>query len=156
MDDKISRAAEFAINRYQPNLLIVEDAFHDRSIARDLNCVVIDSRIDLAKVPLHPLGPRRESLAALRRANLCVMTNVPGSAQGSMDTYKKITPAPSIGVRLIPQQFRSFSSGEEIPSTSMGGESCIVFCGIENPQIFKSALTELGVQITEFLVYPDH
>jgi tetraacyldisaccharide 4'-kinase len=155
VDNKLARAASFVSNMHHPGLLIIEDAFHDRSVARDLNCVVIDSRIDLAKLPMHPIGPRRESLSALRRAHMCVMTNIPSSGPGNMDIYKRYTPAPAIGVRTVPQVFKDFVSGNEMEVPMMNGVPAVVFCGVENPQSFKSSLLEIGVQISEFLIFPD-
>jgi len=156
VDDNFTRAIDFVQNRYQPHLIILDDAFHERSIARNFDILVLDGRKNLRKTPLWPAGKRREPLSALRRANMCFFTNVTSSSQAVLGSLKKYSAAPAIGVRYAPKQFRSLVTNEVLAVSDFKNVPCVVLSGIGSPQSFRNTLTEIGIQIAEFFVYADH
>ncbi len=73
-------AARVAVRDFHADVLVLDDGFQHRSLKRDLNILIMDSRRDLVREPLLPVGLRREPLAAVRRANLVVLSKVDPSA----------------------------------------------------------------------------
>lgn len=74
VDEKRSRAAQIAINRFQPDVILLDDGFQHRGIERQLDIVMIDGRKALDRISLLPVGLRREPLSGLQRANLMAIS----------------------------------------------------------------------------------
>jgi tetraacyldisaccharide 4'-kinase len=150
-------AVDFAIKFMQPEVIILDDAFHHLTISRKLDIVVVDSRVDITKVPLAPAGGRREPLSALKRAQIIVYNHMPARSQSLPTSLKKYASSPGIGTRYIPKKFRAITGKDEFPVESFQGRSAILFCGIASPQMFRTLVaTETGVQVAHFLVYANH
>ena len=62
-------------------VIVLDDGFQHRTIAKDLEIVVVNGRAPWGNGRLFPRGMLREPLAALGRADLVVVTNPPGAAE---------------------------------------------------------------------------
>ncbi|MBA7659846.1 Tetraacyldisaccharide 4'-kinase [subsurface metagenome] len=62
-------AARQAINKFGVNVLIMDDGFQHRRLARDLDIVTIDAMRPLGYDKMLPAGLLREPVAALKRAD---------------------------------------------------------------------------------------
>ena len=156
VDKKRVRAVDYAIKRFQPSIIILDDAFQHRSLGRNLDIVMIDGRISLPKTKMIPVGNRRESLSGLRRADLLVFSNVSATSQQVLNSLKRYSSASSVGIKYNIKTVRSLSTNQIISVTDLVGAPCIVFCGIGAPAAFRQTLTNLKVNVVEFIVYPDH
>ncbi|MBI5021824.1 MAG: tetraacyldisaccharide 4'-kinase [Ignavibacteriales bacterium] len=156
VDEKRVRAVEYAIKRFQPSIIILDDAFQHRSLGRNIDIVMIDGKINLRKTKMIPAGNRRESLGGLRRADLLVFSNVSATSQNVLNSLKPYSSASSVGIKYNIKTIRSLSTNQTISVNDLVGASCIVFCGIGAPAAFRQTLAELKVNVVEFMVYPDH
>jgi tetraacyldisaccharide 4'-kinase len=66
-------AATLAIETFGSKLLLCDDAFQHRQLARDVDIVLVDGGQRGGLTRLLPAGPLREPLAALRRAHVIVV-----------------------------------------------------------------------------------
>src|SRR3954470_198255 len=66
--------ARVAVEELESELLILDDGFQHRRLARDLDIVLIDALDPFGLGRLFPRGLLREPLGALRRASLVVLT----------------------------------------------------------------------------------
>src|SRR5207249_10051819 len=48
------------------------------------------------------------------------------------------------------------SDGATSPLELLHNQPVLAFCGVGNPEAFRRTLTDLGVRLVDFLVYPDH
>lgn len=71
--DRIA-AARLAIERFDPDVLVLDDAFQHRRLHRDLNLLLLDDRAPFGNRHVLPRGPLREPAAALRRSHAIVLT----------------------------------------------------------------------------------
>ena len=71
--DRIA-AARLAIERFDPDVLVLDDAFQHRRLHRDLDLLLLDDRAPFGNRHLLPRGPLREPVAALRRSHAIVLT----------------------------------------------------------------------------------
>ncbi|MBI4548355.1 MAG: tetraacyldisaccharide 4'-kinase [Ignavibacteriae bacterium] len=155
VDERRSRAAKIAVEHHKAEIILLDDGFQHRSLGRDIDIVMIDGRTPLRSIPLLPAGLRREPLAALRRADLIVLSWMTDSNAQSR-TDKHYASLPSMSVRFMPKRLYQISTGTLIPLSEVYGKTCIGFCGIGNPQSFRKTLEEIGLTIKEFLIFPDH
>ncbi|MBI5476541.1 MAG: tetraacyldisaccharide 4'-kinase [Ignavibacteriales bacterium] len=156
VDEKRVRAVEFALERFHPSIILMDDAFQHRAVNRDLDIIMADGRLNLLKIPMIPAGTRREPLSALRRADLIVFTNVTATSQTALNSLRKYTTVPTVGIKYEIERVWPCADQTAISITDLVGAECVVFCGIGNPAGFRQTLSELKVKIMEFALFPDH
>lgn len=69
--------ARRAVEDYHPDILLLDDGFQYRRLARDVNIALIDAERLFGNGALLPVGPLREPLSALRRADALWLTKTP-------------------------------------------------------------------------------
>ncbi|MEJ2038431.1 MAG: tetraacyldisaccharide 4'-kinase [Desulfosarcinaceae bacterium] len=67
-------AGKFAIHRFSPDFLLLDDGFQHLRLARDLNLLLLDGRHPFGNGHLFPRGMLRESPRALARSDAIVLT----------------------------------------------------------------------------------
>ena len=162
--DRVAGAAQ-AINRYNAGVLILDDGFQHRRLARDLDIVLVDALNPFGAGYLLPRGLLREPLGALARADFIILTNydlVPFRQAKEIKQRLK-TYAPRAGVLFA----RHLATGvHRLPGT---GDPAVkftckhlkdghwaAFCGLGNPKGFLLTLCHLGARIGQFDAFPDH
>ena len=70
-------AARVAVERCGATAIVMDDGFQHRTLAKDLEVVVVQGRAPWGNVRVFPRGTLREPLAALGRAHAVVVTNPP-------------------------------------------------------------------------------
>ncbi|HEY1067845.1 MAG TPA: tetraacyldisaccharide 4'-kinase [Pirellulales bacterium] len=153
-------AAQIAIEELETQLILLDDGFQHRRLARDLDLVLIDALDPFGGARVFPRGLLRESLSGLGRASAVVLTRadlVDASTRESIRrTVERYSPnVPWIESRFTPTALVN-SLGEERPIDSLAGQAVAAFCGIGNPAGFRRTLASLGHDPIEFLTFPDH
>jgi len=156
VDEDRTRGARFAIANYHPDLILLDDGFQHRRLHRDIDIVLIDGTYPLKEIPMLPAGMRREPLASLRRASLIALTRVDVTLPDWAAGLKSYSSAPTIGVCFQPVRLRRAGSTETLLINSLQGNRCLAFCGIGNPASFRKTVEGMGIDIIDFVPYPDH
>ena len=147
---KRSLTGRLAIEQYGADVLILDDAFQHRQLARDIDIVLVNASNPLGNGHLLPAGPLRESYRSLQRADLVVRTGT-GSVIKQV-THKK-------------PEFRAFhktdaifnaATGREYPLSEISGTRIFAFAGIAHPEAFRETVEETAGQVSGFLSFPDH
>lgn len=155
-------AANIAIEELESQILILDDGFQHRRLARAADFLLIDMTNPWGYGALLPRGLLREPLTAIRRATLIILTRV-----------DQVTPAAIQSVRKILKQYRGHDDCVEsrFPATGLVNsagdkqtwppavsQGAAAFCGIGNPSAFQQTLMSGGIPIpaTSFLTFPDH
>jgi tetraacyldisaccharide 4'-kinase len=153
-------AAELAIEEFQCQLILLDDAFQHRRIHRDLDIVVIDALEPFGFDHVFPRGMLREPLSGLRRADVIALsradlisTEERFAIQARVDRYA--LNAVRVEMRHAPRMLLA-ADGREAPLETLAGAEVAAFCGIGNPQGFRSTLESCGCRITELREFPDH
>lgn len=152
--------AQIAIEELESQVIVLDDAFQHRRIARDLDIVLIDALCPFGYGHLLPRGLLRESTSGLRRAQAAILTRSDLVTQSEKawieSTILKINP------KLIwseashsPTQLLN-ASGEVQELNSLVGLPVAAFCGIGNPDGFRQTVEKCGAAITAFRPFPDH
>jgi tetraacyldisaccharide 4'-kinase len=69
-------AGRIAVETFGAQVIVMDDGFQHRALARDVNIVIIDGRMDIRRERLLPAGLRREWLSGLRRADLLAVAKI--------------------------------------------------------------------------------
>jgi tetraacyldisaccharide 4'-kinase len=133
--EKRFAAGKFAEARFGPQVHILDDGFQHRALARNLDIVLVNQS-DFQD-QLLPKGRLRESLAALKRADVIVM-----------EESTKYLPS-WIGGKTI-WRIRRGLTIPRLPTR------VVAFCGIARPERFFAELRQAGVAAAMEVAYGDH
>ncbi|MBU43405.1 MAG: tetraacyldisaccharide 4'-kinase [Spirochaetaceae bacterium] len=140
-----------AIQRFgqECDFFVLDDAFQNPSLFRDLDIVLIDATQALGSA-LIPLGKFREPLGALQRASAVVLTRTDLAGERARQWRDAIGNAfPHIPI---------WDSVHEPGAVRPALNACPVVAasGIGNPAGFESTLASAGFSIIQHFVYRDH
>ena len=144
--DRVASAAQ-AYTAHHAEVLLLDDGFQHRRLARDLDIVLIDALDPWGRGHLLPRGLLREPRTALKRADLVLLTR----ADQLADEHKKrlLNEIRSAWNGRLPVEvvFRPVglinTAGETRPIDSIAG-TVAAFCGIGNPEAFRRSLETAG------------
>jgi len=131
-------------------VVVLDDGFQHRRIARDLDIVVVDGRWPEEGGPL-PAGERREPLDAVRRADVLWVSGG-ATPKGLAQSLKP----GALVVRSHVQPVCWIRGEEELPLGELASRSVCAFAGIARPGRFLSQLVGLGIRIGGWRTFPDH
>lgn len=141
-------------------LLILDDGFQHRKLARRLDIVLIDAVCPWGHGHLLPRGLLREPKSSLRRADFVILTR---ADQCSLAVLESLTNeiAKHISRDLIahaifrPQALVN-TEGKTKTLESVAGKKVWAFCAIGNPAGFRQTLESAGFCLSGMQIFPDH
>jgi tetraacyldisaccharide 4'-kinase len=161
-----------AVRNFKSEVLILDDAFQHRKLARDMDLVLLDYSNPLGNSYLLPRGPLREPVWALSRAGAFIFTrstNRPtSSTRALLDQIRSNWPdRPLFTTRHRPfvyivkrgDQVRLPEVSQCLTSSeiqAMHAFSVFAFSGIARNDHFQRTVEDLGFNITGFCRFPDH
>jgi len=175
-------AARRAIDEFQCRVILLDDGFQHRRLARDLDLVLLDALEPFGWGHVFPRGTLREPPKGLARADVVALSRADliardqrGEIRRQVEHYApgvqwlelahrpealvgatapaNNPPAQSAGFSLPP---RSVFRLQEAALESLAGQAVLAFCGIGNPAGFRHTLAACGYRVVEFLDFPDH
>ena len=150
--DRIAGAA--AARRLDADVVLLDDGFQHRRLARDLDIVLLDAAVPFGNGRLLPAGPLRESPTALGRADLLLATRVEPGADVAGLAALATRYAP--GVPLLLARHRPLAFVDLDGTAVTLPPRVAAFCGIARPESFRRSLVEAGVELARFFAFPDH
>ncbi len=153
------RAGRQAILTFNPDILLLDDAFQHIQLKRDLNLCLCDAKKPFGNSRLIPRGMLREPVEHLRRADAVVLTRHNGSkgSPRNVRIIQKYLPGkPIFKCSHIPSGLREHASGKTHNIEILTGRKVLAFSGIAKNDDFAALLSELGYNIVKFMPFPDH
>lgn len=150
-------AAAVVLERFSPEIIVLDDAFQHRAIGRDLDIVVADGEEDLTAEALLPAGMRREPLAALARASVVVFS-MPAGASGPAAGEANIRQWFTGEIVYCSRHCGGFTewSGTAWDPAAAGQPACLLVSGIGKPERFERDMRSAGIRTAGHLRYRDH
>ena len=151
--------AQTAIEELESEVLVLDDGFQHRRLARDLDVVLIDVTRPLRCEYLFPRGLLREPVGSLKRAGLVVLTRADQAGSDSLDTQRRWLQErfPALPVATaVHAPVALVGADDTRDETDLTGKPVGAFCGIGNPEAFRRTLTDLGADVVAFQPFPDH
>ncbi|UCE47734.1 MAG: tetraacyldisaccharide 4'-kinase, partial [Phycisphaerales bacterium] len=178
--DRVAGATE-AIKRFGAEVLIMDDGFQHRRLARDLDIVAIDATRPFGYGKMLPAGLLREPVTSLKRAGAVVITRcdqIDAARLGELEEeLRSINPdavlARSVHAAaaieyldpaVIYAKGKIQNGGEKMDPClhkcdsieQLKGRKVFAFCGIGNPDAFLNTVRALGAELVGSKIYDDH
>lgn len=153
------RAGKQAILTFNPDILLLDDAFQHIQLKRDLNLCLCDAKKPFGNGHLIPRGPLREPIEHLRRADAVVLTRhkeSKGSTNSVRDIQKHLPGKPIFKCSHVPSGLREPVTGKTHNVETLTDRKVLAFSGIAKNENFAALLSELGATIVKFIPFSDH
>ncbi len=157
--DRVALATAAVRDRHC-DVLVLDDGFQHRRLARDLDVVLVDVTLPWGHGHLFPRGLLREGRAGIRRAGMIVLTRCDqvGEPERRRLRARIARIAPDVPVaETVHRPLDLMNSERTVVSLDrLRGRPVAAFCGIGNPAAFRQTLTGLGLTVAAFRPFPDH
>jgi tetraacyldisaccharide 4'-kinase len=155
--------ARVAVEELESEVLVLDDGFQHRRLARDLDVVLVDATNPWGFGRLFPRGLLREPKGNLRRAGVVVLTRcdqVGDEARRRLrDEVARLAPGRPV-VESVHAPVALVNPGRPAeagaPVTLLAGRPVAAFCGLGNPEAFRRTLLDLGAAVLDVRLFPDH
>ena len=164
-DPDRARGASCAIAEHGADVLVLDDGFQHRRLARDLDIVLVDSLRPFGGGHLLPRGLLREPLNGLTRAGAVVLTRSdqaePPRLQGIKEAVARYAGQVPIALAVhrpvgLQGSGAGRHGGDPFSLEDLREGRWAAFCGLGNPEAFRLTLEGLGAHVARFAVFPDH
>lgn len=153
-------AARQAVASNPRQVLVLDDAFQHRRLARDLDIVLLDALAPFGYEHLLPRGLLRESVEGLARAHVIGLSRSDAVAAETREwIWRRVGELAPRALRLeiVHRPTRLVAaSGAELPTAALQEKPVAAFCGIGNPAGFRHTLQSQGMHLAGWLELPDH
>ncbi len=161
-----------SVQKFTPDVIILDDAFQHRQLARDIDIVLLDARRPFGNGHLLPRGPLREPPSALARGDAFVMMRSSSvlskpAATDEAQIKSQAGDKPVFQAIRIPQiraiitchakvgQLRD-QAAQLSCSKVLKDRKVYAFCGLASNTGFRRTLEGFGCQIIGFAEFADH
>lgn len=154
------RSARRAISEFAAQVLILDDGFQHRRLARDLDIVLIDASEPFGYGHLLPRGLLREPLSSLRRAGAIVLTRANLASAEVKQNIRRIVArhnqtAVWAEATFSPSELQD-DRGATQPLQELRSAKVFGFAAIGQPDNFRRSLQALSGKLIGFRSFPDH
>ena len=154
-------SAKVALDRYEPDVFLLDDGFQHRRLARDLDIVLLDATRPFGYEHLLPRGLLREPPAALRRANIIVLTHADRlddrDRAALVDRIGGLTGG-EIDIVSCRHQPSGLVTTDGQPASNAPSADARVVClsSIARPVSFEQTVRQMGYSPVACRAFPDH
>lgn len=153
------QAGRAAVERHHPDVLLLDDGFQHRRLARQLDIVAIDLSRPLSDGAMIPRGRQRERCAGIARAHAVVLTR--SELAGAAEPVEQFVRDRNPRVRIFHGKTRlagwqRLIDGIRQPADFAAGRRAFAFCAIGNPDAFFRDLARWGLALAGSRSFRDH
>lgn len=152
-----------ALDRFKSDVIILDDGFQHRQLARDVDILTIDTTQPYGTGALLPIGTLREPTTAIQRAHIILLTRTDAIATKIADLKAELNQlAPNTPILESVHQPTSLywlNQTDEhsiMPIENLTGKRLLAVCGIGNPDAFVATLKKYNPEAIGLLAFPDH
>jgi tetraacyldisaccharide 4'-kinase len=147
-----------AWEEFKPDLFLLDDGFQHFQLYRELDLVLLDAASPFGNGRLLPRGPLREPLAALAAVLTLILTRFdPERHQAQIAAIRRAFPDKMVlTASIAPVGLTAYPGGHTEPPASLRHRAVAAFAGLARPAVFAATLQELGADLKDFQIFPDH
>jgi len=152
-------AARTACDRFNPDIIILDDAYQHLAVARAADILVIDAANPFGNGHLLPRGTLREPRSAISRADLIIITkaNQAGDLTGLQAVIKRYSGStPVLLADYMPGPVTDLKGQAETEVSALAKRQAFLVSGIAQPGSFKKTAEELRIPICGEIAFSDH
>ncbi|MDE3174743.1 MAG: tetraacyldisaccharide 4'-kinase, partial [Pseudomonadota bacterium] len=128
------------------SVLVMDDGLQNPALQKTLTIAAVDGEAPFGNGLCLPAGPLRAPVSAQWRF-VDALAMIGGDAETAASLSAREPPKPV---------FRANLKADAIAASQLIGRPVLAFAGIANPQKFFATLKEIGAQVAETAVFPDH
>jgi len=147
--------------RHGADVLVLDDAFQHRRAARDADVVLVAAETFAVRARFLPAGPYRESLSALGRARVVVVTRKAApllDARAVASRLERLVVQGGGGVvvaHLAPDALECWGGAVPERVERLAGTRVLAVAGVGAPDAFAAQLRDAGASVS-LARFPDH
>ena len=154
------KIAQTAVKDLDAEIIVLDDGFQHRKLARDLDIVLIDGTQPFGFGRLLPRGLLREPISSLKRAGVVVLTRADAidnaTKQDILQRVRSVNPSALwVESKTSANQFLQ-ADGTVFPLHHLRDKQILAFCGIGNPIGFTHMLDQIKLSVVSQQDFPDH
>lgn len=142
--------------RFKVNVIVLDDGFQHRALARDLDILLLDGADPVGNGELLPKGPLREPVKGVTRADV-VVVNMSAVERGADRVMDELRARFNISAPMA-----AVSGRVEGYYDVFGGQACAaperawLLLGVARPANVRAAIERAGAVVAGMTAYPDH
>ena len=161
-------AGKIVIKKFDPDVIILDDAFQHLKIDRDINIVLLDKTHPVGNTCLIPRGILREPVAALQRGDVFILTRSDNKRPEYLPQLRKFTRDKPVFesfhepyiFKIVPGETgrpgKIISDGASDNFDFLKNKNLYLFSGIAVNNDFYRSVKKLKGNIKGFLEFSDH
>lgn len=157
------QAGRLAVQRFDPDVILLDDAFQHLRLKRDLDLLLMDYDNPLGNKRLLPAGRLREPFQqAADRADVVIFTRsqrqASKAAEKVIQSIKAIPWFKSVHTPFL-SEIRPVDSSSDIKESRLAelkGKKAVLFSGLATNAFFFKTLSQSGIIILDHLEFKDH
>ena len=154
VDQNRYRGATYIVEKFRPDIIILDDAFQHRSLERDLDVVLLNTQAPKSDYKLIPHGLLREPMSHLKRADIIIFTK----SNGSEPSKKILNAAKKTNHPIFYSSIRlnGFSDSNSTTYKPKPNTKAVAVSAIADPQSFYRSLQDTSIDVVDKISYIDH
>jgi len=153
VDEDRFRGGQYLMHHFNPDIILLDDGFQHRGLARDLDLVLVNSGDTKYDHKLLPYGMLREPWQHILRSDALILTKT---------NLNRV--APFLKRKLKETKQPVFQSTIDVSQSSMSpttlnsleNTSCFIFSAIGDSYSFSKSVKSIGCNIVGERSFPDH
>lgn len=153
-------AAKIAIEKFAPQVILLDDGFQFWSLSRNFDLVLLDAKKPFGNGKLLPAGRLREPKSELKRAEGVLLTRADKASESQLQSAEteiaRFTNAPIFRSSHAPVFLREEKTGARIEFAELNQKRVAAFSALANNADFFESLKSRGAQVVSTLAHSDH
>jgi tetraacyldisaccharide 4'-kinase len=153
-------AARRVVDEFAAQLIILDDGFQHRRLARDLDIVLLDALQPFGFDHVFPRGMLREPVAGLARADVVCLSRAdlvtPAERAAIRERVARLAPQAAWCEVIHAPSGLINVAGQTQPLDVLRGRRVAAFCGLGNPAGFRHTLESTSCEIVAWREFADH
>ncbi|MEL6676801.1 MAG: tetraacyldisaccharide 4'-kinase [Bacteroidota bacterium] len=153
------RGVHLLTQKHELDLIILDDAFQHRKVARHLDLVVIDANRLPQEDAMLPAGNLREPIQNLQRADFLIFNKLRNPASQVPEIRRLFEPYQKPMAFCFPELEQALPFHPEHPvltQEALAGRAVVIFAGLGNNLYFFDQVEKMGLRLHRSFSYPDH
>ncbi|MDZ7292508.1 MAG: tetraacyldisaccharide 4'-kinase [candidate division KSB1 bacterium] len=156
-------AAMVAVEKFTPDIILVDDGFQHRQLYRDIDIVMLEAATPVNNFGLSSGAPWREPISALRRADFIIINM---NSQTDDQAYHRLagqcrahTNAAIFSGKLKAVAWRELAkpaTNPLLPLEIVDDQPVMLVSGIARPGRFRELVEKLDAQVRHEMIFSDH
>ena len=156
VDNNRVRGGNYLIKNYNPDIIILDDAFQHRRIKRDIEIVLLNCIETLENHRLIPFGNLREPLGQLKRADIIILSKTNLGDFPENIHIEQFSNGALHKAYIEAETFLLDKDQTKIPSHNYHNKKCVLVTGVGSPSGVLKTAHKIDLTIATHLRFRDH